>query len=127
MTTDHGAAPPGNGPAAASDWPAQVGRYASDGEIARGGRGVVLRGRDPDFNRTLAVKVLLARHQDAPALVRRFLEEAHLCGQLQHPGVPPVHERGTLPDGRTTPGRWPGRLAAGLLRATVQAQPILGT
>src|SRR5262249_41448568 len=29
-----------------------------------------------------------------------FLEEAQVCGQLQHPGVPPVHELGTLPDGR---------------------------
>src|SRR5437660_729482 len=33
-------------------------------------------------------------------LERRFLEEVQICGQLQHPGVVPVHEDGRLPDGR---------------------------
>ena len=80
--------------------PARAGKYAIEGEIARGGMGMVLRARDPDLGRTLAVKVLLARHHHAEAATRRFLEEAQICGQLQHPGVPPVHEVGTLPDGR---------------------------
>src|SRR5262249_22198278 len=31
---------------------------------------------------------------------RRFLNEARITGQLQHPGIPPVHEVGELPDGR---------------------------
>ena len=62
--------------------------------------GVVLRASDPDFGRTLAVKVLLEHRRGDEATVRRFLDEARLCGQLQHPGIPPVHEMGTLPDGR---------------------------
>jgi serine/threonine-protein kinase len=33
-------------------------------------------------------------------MVARFLEEAQITGQLQHPGVPPVHEIGRLADGR---------------------------
>jgi serine/threonine protein kinase len=33
-------------------------------------------------------------------MAARFLEEAQITGQLQHPGVPPVHEVGRLPDGR---------------------------
>src|SRR5262249_941126 len=37
----------------------QAGRYQRLGEIARGGMGAVLRVRDPDFERTLAVKVML--------------------------------------------------------------------
>src|SRR5262249_41314041 len=37
--------------------------------------------------------------QDAD-MRRRFLEEAQLMGQLQHPGIPPVHARGALADGR---------------------------
>src|SRR5262249_39906701 len=78
----------------------QVGRYGIEGEIGRGGMGVVLRASDPAFGRTLAVKVLLDHGREEPAAARRFLEEARLCGQLQHPGVPPVHEMGTLPDGR---------------------------
>src|SRR5262245_38189725 len=79
--------------------PAQVGRYRVEGEIGRGGMGVVLRAHDPAFNRTLAVKVLLGR-DDRPDLARRFLEEAQVMGQLQHPGIPPVHDIGELPDGR---------------------------
>src|SRR5262249_11340272 len=75
-------------------------RFVVCGEIARGGMGVVLRARDPQLGRELALKVLLADHQGDPAMVRRFQEEAQITGQLQHPGVPPVHELGRLPDGR---------------------------
>ncbi|MFO0967087.1 MAG: protein kinase [Gemmataceae bacterium] len=69
-------------------------------KIGQGGMGVVLRARDSDFSRVLAVKVLpLAFVHDAD-LKRRFLEEAQVMAQLQHPGIPPVHHRGELPDGR---------------------------
>jgi serine/threonine-protein kinase len=44
--------------------------------------------------------VLLAAHQRNPALVQRFVEEAQIGGQLQHPGVVPVYELGLLPDRR---------------------------
>jgi serine/threonine-protein kinase len=70
------------------------------GEIARGGMGAVLRAFDPELGRELAVKVLLEKHRHDPELVRRFLEEARTHGQLQHPGVAPLHEVGRLPDGR---------------------------
>jgi tetratricopeptide (TPR) repeat protein len=80
--------------------PAQVGRYRIEGEIARGGMGVVLHAHDVLFDRPLAIKVLLGDAEDQAKLARRFLEEAHLMGQLQHPGVPPVYDRGTLADGR---------------------------
>ena len=44
--------------------PAERGdRYQLFGEIARGGMGAVLKGRDPDLGRDLAVKVLLESHQ----------------------------------------------------------------
>jgi tetratricopeptide (TPR) repeat protein len=79
---------------------ARVGRYEIEGEIARGGMGLVLRARDPDLKRILAVKVLLETHCGNEDLERRFREEAQLTGQLQHPGIPPVHEVGTLDDGR---------------------------
>jgi serine/threonine-protein kinase len=70
------------------------------GEIARGGMGAVLRAFDPVLGRELALKVLLEKHRHDPELVRRFLEEARTHGQLQHPGVAPLHEVGRLPDGR---------------------------
>jgi serine/threonine-protein kinase len=69
-------------------------RYQLAGEIARGGMGAVLRGRDVDLGRDLAVKVLLERHAHRPEVVRRFLEEAQIGGQLQHPGVVPVYDIG---------------------------------
>src|SRR5262249_31863902 len=82
------------------DFPARAGRYHLEAEIARGGMGVVLRARDPDVGRPLAVKVLLGKHRARADLERRFLDEARLTGQLQHPGVPPVHEIGRLYDSR---------------------------
>jgi serine/threonine protein kinase/Flp pilus assembly protein TadD len=70
------------------------------GEIARGGMGAVLKGRDADLGRDLAVKVLLDTHRGNPDLIRRFVEEAQIGGQLQHPGIVPVYELGTFGDSR---------------------------
>jgi serine/threonine-protein kinase len=72
--------------------PAQLGRYELREEIARGGMGAVLRGHDPDLGRDLAIKVLLPGLRHDPAVVSRFREEAQIGGQLQHPGIVPVHE-----------------------------------
>lgn len=83
--------------------PEQVGdggRYQLFGEIARGGMGVILKGRDVDVGRDVAIKVLLERHLDNPEMVCRFVEEAQIAGQLQHPGIVPIYELGRLPDGR---------------------------
>jgi serine/threonine-protein kinase len=87
-------------PTATESHPDRIGRYLVVEEIARGGMGIVLRVTDTDLDRTLALKLLQQRHAAEPTAVRRFLDEARLCGQLQHPGIPPVHELGTLPDGR---------------------------
>ncbi|MGO9470013.1 MAG: tetratricopeptide repeat protein [Isosphaeraceae bacterium] len=75
-------------------------RYELFGEIARGGMGAILKGRDADLGRDLAVKVLLEAHTDKPELLRRFVEEAQIGGQLQHPGIVPVYELGTFADRR---------------------------
>jgi serine/threonine-protein kinase len=75
--------------------PQQTGdRYQLQGEIARGGMGAVLRGRDVDLGRDLAIKVLLEQHAHRPEVARRFIEEAQIGGQLQHPGVVPVYDIG---------------------------------
>jgi serine/threonine-protein kinase len=75
-------------------------RYRIDGEIARGGMGSVLKGRDPDLGRDVALKVLRDDLRDNADLVRRFVEEAQIGGQLQHPGVVPIYELGTFADRR---------------------------
>jgi tetratricopeptide (TPR) repeat protein len=77
-----------------------AGRYRLEGRIGRGGMGEVFRAHDPDFRRPLAVKILKEEFKDRADLVARFREEAQITGQLQHPGVPPVHQFGRLPDGR---------------------------
>jgi tetratricopeptide (TPR) repeat protein len=70
------------------------GRYQIAGEIARGGIGVVLKARDVDLGRDVAMKVLHPDHADESALIPRFVEEAQIGGQLQHPGIVPVYELG---------------------------------
>jgi len=78
-------------------------RYELRGEIARGGMGAILRVWDEDLGRELAMKVVLGSdgtQADAGASdidgrrVSRFLEEAQITGQLDHPCVVPVHELG---------------------------------
>ena len=76
------------------------GRYQLQGEIARGGMGAVIKGRDTDLGRDLAIKVLLDSHKDNPQVIQRFIEEAQIGGQLQHPGIAPVYELGQFADQR---------------------------
>jgi tetratricopeptide (TPR) repeat protein len=86
-------------------------------EIGRGGMGQVLQGRDLELGRELAVKVLRPEYRGQASAARRFLEEARVCGRLQHPGVVPVHAVGALADGRPyfTMKLVRGRTLAGLL------------
>src|SRR5688572_16296197 len=76
------------------------GRYEVLEEIGRGGMGVVYRATDTVLGRPVAFKVLQDRFEPGSGAGRRFVGEARIAGQLQHPGVPSVHELGTLPDGR---------------------------
>ena len=76
------------------------GRYQFVEQIARGGMGVVYRAIDRVLEREIAVKVLDSAYSPDSAAGRRFLVEARITGQLQHPSVPAVHDLGTLPDGR---------------------------
>ena len=75
-------------------------RYQLLGEIARGGMGVIIKGRDPDLGRDLAFKVLKADLAGKAVAEQRFVEEAQVGGQLQHPGVVPVYDLGRFADGR---------------------------
>src|SRR5262249_54639445 len=81
--------------------------------------GAILKGRDTDLGRDLAVKVLLEAHLGKPEVVRRFVEEAQIGGQLQHPGIVPVYELGQFADRRPffTMKLVQGRTLAALLAA----------
>ncbi|HZY84649.1 MAG TPA: serine/threonine-protein kinase, partial [Gemmataceae bacterium] len=75
-------------------------RYLLGEEIGHGGMGEVHRARDPHLGRELAVKVLRGDRHTNPESLRRFVEEAQVCGQLQHPAIVPVHDLGRLEDER---------------------------
>lgn len=67
-------------------------------EIARGGMGAILRAEDKDIGRNVAMKVMLDP-SDQKGLAR-FIQEARVTGQLEHPGIVPVHAIGRDPQGR---------------------------
>ena len=85
-------------------------RYEVGDEIGKGGMGRVLRARDGDLHRDVAMKVIRENVGDAQSSkpgvsprslrVARFLEEAQVAGQLDHPGIVPVHELGLDESGR---------------------------
>jgi serine/threonine-protein kinase len=93
--------------------------YQVLGEVARGGMGAVLRGHDSDLRRDVAIKVLDERLAERPEVVQRFVEEAQIGAQLQHPGVVPVYELGLMADERPffTMKLIKGRTLASLLAA----------
>src|ERR1700682_4667415 len=67
--------------------------------VARGGMGVVYTAEDERLQRRVALKVL-----DLPGaagdLANRLIREARVLARLEHPGIVPVHDVGTLADGR---------------------------
>ena len=75
-------------------------RWVDVGPIGAGGMGEVRRVLDPALGRTMALKVIHARGAQDPGAVARFVAEARVTAQLQHPGVVPVHALSRLPDGR---------------------------
>ncbi len=73
------------------------GRYAVKKFHARGGMGEVWQAEDLDIGRPIALKRLRFERTDQAA---RFLAEAQITGQLEHPGIVPVHDLGTDEDNR---------------------------
>ncbi|MDP2314832.1 MAG: bifunctional serine/threonine-protein kinase/formylglycine-generating enzyme family protein [Pseudomonadota bacterium] len=73
-------------------------RYIDLGLLGRGGMGEVRRVYDRVLAREVALKLLPAF--DDAERVARFEREARVTAGLQHPGIAPVLDAGTLPDGR---------------------------
>jgi serine/threonine protein kinase len=67
--------------------------------LGHGGMGSVFVARDRDLDRLVALKVVatFAPSHDA---IERLVREAKVLARLEHPGIVPVHDVGTLPDGR---------------------------
>lgn len=82
-----------------AEWPDLGARYEVTGRLGRGGMGAVYAARDRTLGRDVAVKVL-DRAESGDEAASRLLDEAKILGTLEHPGIVPVHDAGTLPDGR---------------------------
>jgi serine/threonine protein kinase len=74
-------------------------RYRLLERVARGGMGVVYAALDEMLGRRVALKVLDVPVADGD-LARRLNREARVLARLEHPGIVPVHDVGTLADGR---------------------------
>jgi eukaryotic-like serine/threonine-protein kinase len=74
-------------------------RYQLLERVARGGMGVVYAAVDEMLDRRVALKVLDVPVADGD-LARRLNQEARVLARLEHPGIVPVHDVGTLADGR---------------------------
>lgn len=75
------------------DLPAELAlasRYEIKRHIAQGGMGAVLGARQPAIRREVAMKVMLGGADAASRM--RFIEEAQITGQLEHPNIVPVHD-----------------------------------
>ena len=121
--TEDAAAPPTSGPspvdptappAATTTSP----RYELRAVLGRGGMGEVRLCRDTRIGRDVAVKLALPRTRGDVVARGRFLREARVQGQLEHPTVVPVHDLEVLADGSAyfTMKRVRGETLATLLR-----------
>ena len=73
-------------------------RYKIGGRLGEGGMGVVDVARDRNLGRDVALKSIPAGKMDARRL-SRFVAEARITAQLEHPGIVPVHDLFVSDDG----------------------------
>ncbi len=76
------------------------GRFQPYALHASGGLGAVFRARDQQIRRTVALKEIRSDRVDQPSARERFLFEAKVTGELEHPGIVPIYGLGKHRDGR---------------------------
>lgn len=74
-------------------------RYRIDGVIGEGGMGTVYRARDLEQERDIAMKVLKADYLRDKNIRRRFMDEARIISNLEHPNAVKLYNFGQMPDG----------------------------
>jgi serine/threonine-protein kinase len=80
--------------------PPHSGRYRDGEVLGKGGAGEVRRSLDRVLGRVVAIKSLRPELAADAGMVVRFMQEAQVVAQLEHPAIVPVHDLGRLPDGR---------------------------
>lgn len=100
-------------------------RYGPPTELGRGGMGVVQLHRDERIGREVAMKRLRGPVVGMPELSARFVREARVQGQLEHPAIPPVYDVGVDPDGAPyfTIKRLRGRTLKDIIAGLVAGTP----
>ncbi len=73
-------------------------RFDMRGQLGKGGIGEVLRARDLDIGRDVAIKRLLSKASSQSAIAR-FIDEMRVTGSLDHPNVVPIHDVGVDANG----------------------------
>ena len=74
-------------------------KYTFVKELGRGGMGAVYLAEDRELDRLVAIKVLNTP-EITDDLRNRMVREAQIIARLEHPGIVPVHDVGSLADGR---------------------------
>ncbi len=74
--------------------PRTLGKYRIVGLVGRGGMGEVYKAFQPDLNRYVAVKTMIAGEQAGEDFLRRFQREARLAAQVVHPNIVQIHDFG---------------------------------
>ncbi|MEZ0229363.1 MAG: serine/threonine-protein kinase, partial [Planctomycetota bacterium] len=72
----------------------RIGHYVLEGELGRGGMGIVHRARDMALGRPVALKMILDARSAGPAILARFRREATATAKLRHPGIVTVFDVG---------------------------------
>jgi len=74
-------------------------KYRLIRKLAGGGMGMVYLAQDEHLDRQVALKVL-SLPDPSEELATRMMREARIVARLEHPGIVPIHDVGTLADGR---------------------------
>ncbi len=77
-----------------SDWPSHIGRYEILRILGKGGFAVVYLARDPQLDRLVALKMILAGANAPPEVLDRFQIEAQSIAHLNHPNIVNIYEVG---------------------------------
>ena len=98
-------------------------RYQLLDNFAHGGLGNIWRAKDAIIHREIAFKELLPKALKNPRIVERFLEEAQITGQLEHPGIVPIYDVGYQENG--TPFYAMKLLKGGNMEEAIESMHVL--